>query len=422
MADLIGVNDTLPVRLGGVSTTTGIPDNYAEVKAGSTAAATTDSALVVALSPNSPLPAGTNVLGAVTFNDSTPATQTITALDTGTASLVGANGQTFFVGTPTVGSTATFTLASTETVAIEATFLGTGGTLEVEVSSDSGALWLRPVVFQPSTQSYTNGFTAPFMGIVNVSGMTNIRVRGTVSWSGTVTILIRESLHTRAVVIGDALPPGANTIGAVNQSGTWNVNNVSGTVSLPTGAATSANQATEISSLQLIDNPIGSVGAGTAGTSSYLTGGVFNTALPTLTTSEQAAIQLDSSGRQLIAPLTNASIVKAQLQDNSGNALLSVNSQIENRDVINVSSQYRAQSITNTAAQALGAATILANRKVITITPTNGTIYWGTNSSVTTATGTPLFANQTLTLAFTDNVSVFVISAGTVDARIMEAS
>lgn len=422
MADLIGVNDTLPVRLGGVSTTTGVPDNYAEVKAGSTAAAATDSALVVALSPNSPLPAGTNVLGAVTFNDSTPATQTITALDTGTASLVGANGQTFFVGTPTVGSTATFTLASTETVAIEATFLGTGGTLEVEVSSDSGALWLRPVVFQPSTQSYTNGFTAPFMGIVNVSGMTNIRVRGTVSWSGTVTILIRESLHTRAVVIGDALPPGANTIGAVNQSGTWNVNNVSGTVSLPTGAATSANQATEISSLQLIDNPIGSVGAGTAGTSSYLTGGVFNTALPTLTTGEQAAIQLDSSGRQLIAPLTNASIVKAQLQDNSGNALLSVNSQIENRDVINVSSQYRAQSITNTAAQALGAATILANRKVITITPTNGTIYWGTNSSVTTATGTPLFANQTLTLAFTDNVSVFVISAGTVDARIMEAS
>lgn len=43
---------------------------------------------------------------------------------------------------------------------------------------------------------------------------------------------------------------------AATQSGTWNINNVSGTVSLPTGAATSANQSTEITSLQLIDDVI----------------------------------------------------------------------------------------------------------------------------------------------------------------------
>lgn len=96
--------------------------------------------------------------------------------------------------------------------------------------------------------------------------------------------------------------------------------------------------------------------------------------------------------------------------------------QLPTRDVINVSSQYRAQSVTTTAAEALGGATILSNRKVITITPTNGTIYWGTNSSVTTTTGTPLFANQMLTLAFTDNVHVYVIAAATTDARIMEGS
>jgi hypothetical protein len=47
-----------------------------------------------------------------------------------------------------------------------------------------------------------------------------------------------------------------NTAFTVNaaQSGTWNINNISGTVSLPTGAATSANQSTEITALQLIDN------------------------------------------------------------------------------------------------------------------------------------------------------------------------
>lgn len=41
---------------------------------------------------------------------------------------------------------------------------------------------------------------------------------------------------------------------AATQSGTWNVTNVSGTVSLPTGAATLAEQQTQSTALQLIDN------------------------------------------------------------------------------------------------------------------------------------------------------------------------
>jgi hypothetical protein len=31
MSDLVGVNDTLPVRIGGVSSSSGLPDNYADV-------------------------------------------------------------------------------------------------------------------------------------------------------------------------------------------------------------------------------------------------------------------------------------------------------------------------------------------------------------------------------------------------------
>lgn len=45
-----------------------------------------------------------------------------------------------------------------------------------------------------------------------------------------------------------------------------------------------------------VANVQGSVGAGTAGTKSGLAGGVFNTAAPTLTNGQQAALQLDSSG------------------------------------------------------------------------------------------------------------------------------
>lgn len=91
-----------------------------------------------------------------------------------------------------------------------------------------------------------------------------------------------------AVVSSSALPTGAATSAnqateiaslasidskltspiAVSQSGTWNINNISGTISLPTGAATAANQATEISSLATIATNSGKVPASTAGSGS----------------------------------------------------------------------------------------------------------------------------------------------------------
>ena len=64
-----------------------------------------------------------------------------------------------------------------------------------------------------------------------------------------------------------------------------------------TGAATGTN----------VTETHGTVAAGTAATKSELIGGVYNTSLPTLTNGQQVASQLDSSGRQIIAPLTSAS-------------------------------------------------------------------------------------------------------------------
>lgn len=91
-------------------------------------------------------------------------------------------------------------------------------------------------------------------------------------------------------------------------------------------------------------------------------------------------------------------------------------------DILNTSAQYRAQSVNTSAAEALGGATILSNRKMLSITPTNGTVYWGFNNSVTTSTGTPIFKNQTVTFAVGSNVHVYVIAASTVDCRIAEGS
>lgn len=68
-----------------------------------------------------------------------------------------------------------------------------------------------------------------------------------------------------------SIPAGSNAIGsvtvsnfpgtqAVTQSGTWNLNNISGTVSLPTGAATATAQATGNSSLSSIDGKTPALG------------------------------------------------------------------------------------------------------------------------------------------------------------------
>ena len=64
-----------------------------------------------------------------------------------------------------------------------------------------------------------------------------------------------------------ALASGTNTIGAISntsfaatQSGSWNVANITGTVSLPTGAATAANQSTGNTSLASIDTKTPALG------------------------------------------------------------------------------------------------------------------------------------------------------------------
>lgn len=108
------------------------------------------------------------------------------------------------------------------------------------------------------------------------------------------------------------------------------------------------------------------------------------------------------------------------VEDNWAN--VSANGDLFVRDAINISGQYRAQSVTTSAAEALGAATILVNRKFISMTPTNGTIYWGFSNAVTTSTGTPIFKNQTMTIAVTDNVHIYVIAGSTTDVRVAEGS
>lgn len=220
----------------------------------------------------------------VSYVDVAPATQNITAQDTSTSTFVGANSQNFYTGTPTAGSAASFALSSIRSVNIQASLLGGGGTMVVEVSTDGGVFWFRPSTFQIGTQNYANSFGSPFAVLVNVAGMTNVRVRAISVWTGTATIAVKESANDHVVSVTDsALPVGAATsalqttgnaslvsidagipaaLGAAVIASSMPVNIASdqtvpisaAALPLPTGAATAANQATEITSLQLIDD------------------------------------------------------------------------------------------------------------------------------------------------------------------------
>lgn len=65
--------------------------------------------------------------------------------------------------------------------------------------------------------------------------------------------------------------------------------------------------------LPTTDAADGPASPGTASTKSIQTGGQFNTVLPTLTSGQQAATQLDSSGRLILSPSTTIPISAASL-------------------------------------------------------------------------------------------------------------
>lgn len=131
---------------------------------------------------------------------------------------------------------------------------------------------------------------------------------------------VTDSLKTN--VTASALPTGAATsANQTNNAQTTQIVNSSGdavavkaasTAPLATDKAavvalspngnhaTAANQTTEITALQLIDNAVGPVSPGTQATNSFLTGAVYNSTPPTLTNTQQASLQLTSVGALIV--------------------------------------------------------------------------------------------------------------------------
>lgn len=108
---------------------------------------------------------------------------------------------------------------------------------------------------------------------------------------------VRGATVQRVTVATDDVVPAS-------QSGTWNITNVSGTVSLPTGAATAANQSTEITSLQLLDDTIVADNAAfTDGTTKLdMAGYIYDEVAGTaLTENDAAAARINVNRAQIAA-------------------------------------------------------------------------------------------------------------------------
>jgi len=175
------------------------------------------------------------------------------------------------------------------------------------------------------------GTAVPFPAALGANG--GLKIEGVASGtvvpiSGTITANAGTNLNTSALALDTTLtarfPTGANPAdnesntssqsrigvynfvydgatwdrwtGGVTQSGTWNINNVSGTVSLPTGASTLAEQQTQTTALQLIDNLPVTQGSTTSGQSGVLTQGAVTTSAPTYTNGQTSPYSLTTAG------------------------------------------------------------------------------------------------------------------------------
>ncbi len=128
--------------------------------------------------------------------------------------------------------------------------------------------------------------------LVNLGANNDVTVTGTVTanaGTGNFTVTQATAANLNATVTGTV---------AATQSGTWNINNVSGTVSLPTGAATSANQATEITSLQLLDDVVATDGSA-ALTKLYQVGGTDGTNAQILSTNATGHLNIADGGNSI---------------------------------------------------------------------------------------------------------------------------
>ncbi len=260
MSDLTGVNDTLPVRVGGVSSSSGLPDFYADV--------TSLGQLLVKDAADGPVTPGTaasvSTLIGGQYNSTLP-----TLTNTQQASIQ-------------LDSSGRIIVRNSEFPATVDTNYGTVGASTIRTASQVG------------NATGAADFNAGATGAQTLRVSANQGSPGTAAnaWfekitDGTNTAAVKAA-STAAVAADPALVVAIspnNTVAVTQSTSPWIVKDVSD----------------------------GSVTGGTAGTFSLLTGGVYNTTLPTLTTGQQASLQLTSNGALIVDDTSQNTIATGTL-------------------------------------------------------------------------------------------------------------
>jgi hypothetical protein len=206
---------------------------------------------------------------------------------------------------------------------------------------------------------------------------------------------------------------------------------------LPTGAATSANQATEISSLSSIDTKLTTTNTSLsnidAGIPAALGQTTMAASMPVTIASNQTAIPISGSitatnpsvGTVGAAVPTSATTVGGiDLSGNLQDILVDTTGVQITTDRNNISMVYSSLTVGTTAVEVKVGGSALANRKLLIIHNNSGnTMYWGANNSVTTSNGIVLFRDQVVSIPVGPAISIWIISgSSSQNARITEMS
>src|SRR6478609_7135301 len=145
-------------------------------------------------------------------------------------------------GVATANSAVAIAPSGRDVVAVQITGTYTGA-LSVQGTVD-GTNWVTLTganrIMNIVTGAYSATITSASVGLFlfSVDGLTQVRVTGLAAMTGTAVVTLRATDAAALVSLDNAIPAGSAIIGAVTQSGTWNV----GTVT-PGGAATNLGKA-----------------------------------------------------------------------------------------------------------------------------------------------------------------------------------
>jgi hypothetical protein len=273
--------------------------NTAAVKAASTAAAAADSSLVVALSPNSPLPAGTNVIGHVVVDSGAITVSGTVTANQGTSpwtiqgdSASGASKAGNPVQIGGVFNTLVPIVSSGQTV--EAQFTKFGSQI-VATGADN---FVISGLVDGSSLNPTSLLTDSYGALSVARGLSNVLIDGQIN-----PPMIGFVDAKRSTQFGDSYATGLNVFPSIFNGSSWDLLRSGGAIgTVATAGATASGSSKAGNPVQI--------------------GGVFNSSQPFVTTGQVVEAQSTSAGALIVATGIDPFIVQGIDRDQSIKVLL----------------------------------------------------------------------------------------------------